>query len=82
MRSPTSLKKQLEKTLEDDNSLHFNADSTNISSVMTKKSPPYEAIHARILEVYSLSQNCYPKIRSIFPPINRAASEHVDISKN
>jgi len=49
---------------------------------MTKKSPPYEAIHARILEVYSLSQNCYPKIRSIFPPINRAASEHVDISKN
>ena len=69
-----SIANSKEKTLEDDNSIHFKTDSTNISSVLTKKKPKYASIHAKIQDAYSATKN-----KTTFPPI-RSLSERIEIS--
>ena len=71
------MNKAIEKSIEDDNSMHFKTDSTNISSVFTKKPQKYAKIHRRIMEAYSNAHTHAPQIKTILPPISRVLSEHI-----
>lgn len=72
--------KTVEKSMEDDNSMHFKTDSTNISSVFTKKPQKYAKIHQKIMEAYSNPPTYTPLIKTTLPPISRVFSEHIEIS--